>query len=89
MPELARRAGRLDDATADRHRTAFARVGLPVSYAGADYDTLRAAMAVDKKSRGDQLRFVVLEEVGRPVVLAGPDEEHLLGAYETMTGAGR
>lgn len=87
VAELARRAGRLDDATAERHRTAFARVGLPVSYAGADYDTLRAAMAVDKKSRGDQLRFVVLEEVGRPVVLAGPDEEHLRGAYETMTGA--
>ncbi|WP_341230351.1 3-dehydroquinate synthase [Nocardioides salarius] len=87
VAELARRAGRLDDATADRHRSAFARVGLPVSYAGADYDTLRAAMAVDKKSRGDQLRFVVLEEVGRPVVLAGPDEEHLRGAYETMAGA--
>ncbi|ANH39406.1 3-dehydroquinate synthase [Nocardioides dokdonensis FR1436] len=86
VAELARRAGRLDDATASRHRTAFARVGLPVRYDAADFETLLAAMRVDKKARGDQLRFVVLEQVGRPVVLAGPDEAHLRGAYEVMSG---
>ena len=66
--------------TADRHATAFGRVGLPTGYAGAPYDELRAAMAVDKKSRGDQLRFVVLHGVGDPRVLAGPSEEHLRAA---------
>ena len=84
VAELARRAGVLDDVTADRHATAFGRVGLPTGYAGAPYDELRAAMAVDKKSRGDQLRFVVLHGVGDPRVLAGPSEEHLRAAYEAM-----
>jgi 3-dehydroquinate synthase len=84
VAELARHAGVLDDTTADRHASAFGRVGLPTGYAGAGYDELRAAMAVDKKSRGDQLRFVVLHDVGDPRVLAGPSEEHLRAAYDAM-----
>ncbi|MBF4162177.1 3-dehydroquinate synthase [Nocardioides sp. CBS4Y-1] len=84
VAELARAAGVLSDATADRHVSAFGRVGLPTGYSGADFDTLRAAMAVDKKSRGNQLRFVVLHEVGTPRVLAGPDDAWLRAAYDTM-----
>lgn len=84
VAELARLAGVLDDATADRHAAAFGRVGLPTGYAGAGYDELRAAMAVDKKSRGDQLRFVVLHDLADPRVLAGPSEEHLRAAYDAM-----
>jgi 3-dehydroquinate synthase len=41
-------------------------------------------MAVDKKSRGDQLRFVVLHDLADPRVLAGPAEEHLRAAYDAM-----
>ncbi len=84
VAELARLAGVLDEATAARHATAFGRVGLPTGYAGAGYDELRAAMAVDKKSRGDQLRFVVLHDLADPRVLAGPSEEHLRAAYDAM-----
>ena len=84
VAELARLAGVLDGATADRHATAFGRVGLPTGYDGAGYDELRAAMAVDKKSRGDQLRFVVLHGVADPRVLAGPSEEHLRAAYAAL-----
>ena len=29
-------------------------------------------MRVDKKARGDLLRFVVLDAVGRPAILEGP-----------------
>jgi 3-dehydroquinate synthase len=84
--ELARAAGILDDAVADRHRTAMATVGLPTGWHGASYDELRARMAVDKKSRGSQLRFVVLSDLARPRVLTGPSEEHLRAAYRVMTG---
>ena len=86
VAELARAAGVLDDATADRHRTAFERVGLPTRWYGAPYDELRAAMAVDKKARGSRLRFVVLSGVGAPMVLADPPEEMLRTAYAVMTG---
>jgi 3-dehydroquinate synthase len=86
VAELARASGVLADEVADRHRTVFAGVGLPVGWAGASYDDLRARMAVDKKSRGSSLRFVVLEDVGDPRILADPSEEHLRAAYDVMAG---
>ena len=85
VAELARLAGVLDDATADRHRTAFGRVGLPTRWYGASYEELRAAMAVDKKARGSRLRFVVLSGVGEPRVLSDPPEDMLRAAYRVMT----
>jgi 3-dehydroquinate synthase len=87
--ELARAAGILDDAVADRHHIALARVGLPTGWDGASYDDLRARMAVDKKSRGSELRFVVLAGLARPRILAGPREADLRAAYAAMTGAAR
>ncbi len=86
VAELARLAGVLDDATAERHRAAFERVGLPTRWYGASYEELRAAMAVDKKARGSKLRFVVLSGVGAPQVLTDPPEEMLRAAYARMTG---
>jgi 3-dehydroquinate synthase len=86
VAEVARAAGVLDDALADRHHTAFARVGLPTGWAGASYDDLRARMAVDKKARGSTLRLVVLHDLADPHILADPDEAHLRAAYDVMVG---
>lgn len=79
--ELGRLAGRLDDATADRHRAVLESVGLPLTYRGDQWPKLLENMKVDKKSRGDLLRFVVLDGIGRPTVLEGPDPAVLLAAY--------
>lgn len=84
VAELAARTGRIDAALVERHRAAFSRVGLPVGFAGASYEELRAAMAVDKKARGNELRFLVLEGLAVPRVLAGPSEEDLRAAYDVM-----
>lgn len=84
VAELARRAGRLDDATADRHAAVFGSVGLPTGYRGASYDDLHAAMKVDKKSRGNTLRFVVLDGLAQPSILAGPSDDLLRAAYDVM-----
>jgi 3-dehydroquinate synthase len=83
--ELARLAGRLDDETAARHATAFARVGLPTTYGGAGFDDLIGAMRVDKKARGSQLRFLVLDGLARPSILAGPSEELLREAFRAVS----
>ncbi|MFF7876960.1 3-dehydroquinate synthase [Streptomyces californicus] len=79
--ELGRLAGRLDDATADRHRTVLESVGLPLTYRGDQWPRLLESMKIDKKSRGDLLRFIVLDGVGKPTVLEGPDPAVLLAAY--------
>jgi 3-dehydroquinate synthase len=81
--ELGRLAGRLDDRTAARHRGVLELVGLPTTYAG-DWSTLHATMAVDKKSRGSRLRFVVLDALARPRMLEDPDPSLLVAAYEEV-----
>ncbi|HET6563405.1 MAG TPA: 3-dehydroquinate synthase [Marmoricola sp.] len=86
VAELARLAGRLDDATAERHRAVLDAVGLPTTYDGAEWPELLATMRIDKKSRGDLMRFVVLEELARPVVLEGPPEELLEEAFRDVSG---
>ncbi|MFE0379280.1 3-dehydroquinate synthase [Streptomyces inhibens] len=79
--ELGRIAGRLDDATADRHRSVLASVGLPLTYRGDQWPKLLETMKVDKKSRGDRLRFIVLDGLAKPTVLEGPDPAMLLAAH--------
>jgi 3-dehydroquinate synthase len=79
--ELARLAGRLDDATADRHRTILASLGLPVSYEADALPQLLEYMAGDKKTRAGVLRFVVLDGLAKPGRLAGPDPSLLAAAY--------
>ncbi|MGW1255378.1 3-dehydroquinate synthase [Streptomyces sp. NPDC002513] len=79
--ELGRLAGRLDDATADRHRTVLEAVGLPLHYRYDQWPKLLQTMKVDKKSRGDLLRFIVLDGLAKPTVLEGPDPAVLLAAY--------
>jgi 3-dehydroquinate synthase len=81
--ELGRLAGRLDDDTAARHRDVLEQVGLPTSYDG-DWDALHAVMAVDKKSRGTRLRFVVLDALAKPRMLDDPDPSLLVAAYDEV-----
>ncbi|REF38259.1 3-dehydroquinate synthase [Thermasporomyces composti] len=83
VAELARLAGRLDAETADRHRRILAALGLPTSYRG-DWATLLAAMRVDKKARGDRVRFVVLDGLAKPAILDAPDPALMRAAYEAL-----
>lgn len=90
VAEVAHRSGLLSAATLERHRTAFGRVGLPVGYDAAAFADLLATMRVDKKSRGAQLRLIVLEEsdgVLSPRVLAAPDEQVLADSYAALGSA--
>ena len=82
--ELARLAGRLDDAVVDRHRSVLASLGLPTTYRGGRWPELYTAMRRDKKSRGALLRFVVLDALADPGRLEGPDESMLQEAYDRV-----
>jgi len=82
---LARLAGRLDPETTARHRSVLAAVGLPTRWSGAPFDELLGAMRVDKKARGATLRFVVLDGLASPAVLAAPSDALLRTAYEEVS----
>ncbi|MFI2102322.1 3-dehydroquinate synthase [Isoptericola sp. NPDC019693] len=83
--ELARLGGKLDDAVVDRHRAILESLGLPTTYRGDRWDKLLAAMQRDKKTRGNLLRFVVLDDVARPTRLEGPDPTLLAAAYAEIS----
>ena len=85
VAELARRAGLIDAALVERHRSVLSALQLPTSYRADAYAELRALMAVDKKSRGSTLRFVVLHGLARPAILAGPEPELLAAAYAAIS----
>jgi 3-dehydroquinate synthase len=82
--ELARSVGRLSDADADRHRTVLESLGLPVTYRRDRWQGLLDGMRRDKKSRGDLLRFVVLDGVAKPGILDVPDTSLLFAAYQEI-----
>ncbi|WP_017608057.1 3-dehydroquinate synthase [Nocardiopsis xinjiangensis] len=86
VAELARLDGRIGEDLVRRHRTLLSSVGLPVAYDRAAWPDLLAAMSVDKKTRGNTLRFVVLDGLAEPVILSGPSPEQLGGAYRAITG---
>lgn len=82
--ELSRLAGRLSDAAAERHRTILESLGLPTSYRAGAWPQLLATMQRDKKSRGGMLRFILLDDIGKPTVLQAPDESLLFAAYQEV-----
>src|SRR5256885_2866948 len=81
---LGRHSGRLPDEVADRHRTILDGLGLPTRYAADAWPALRAAMRVDKKTRGATLRFVVLDGLARPGILESPPDDLLEAAYREV-----
>jgi 3-dehydroquinate synthase len=85
--ELGRLAGRLDDDTADRHRTILTSLGLPVTYDADALPALLGYMAGDKKTRSGVLRFVVLDGLAKPGRLEGPDPALLAAAYSEIGAA--
>jgi 3-dehydroquinate synthase len=82
---VGRMAGRLDDATAARHRDLLAAVGLPTRYRGGSWPQLREIMTMDKKTRAARLRLVVLDGLARPRILHDPDEELLERAFAEVS----
>jgi len=83
--ELAGLAGKLTEAEVERHRSVLTSLGLPITYAGGRWDALHLAMKRDKKTRGDMLRFVILQGIGNPVRFEGPDPTLLIAAYDAVS----
>ncbi|RZU61471.1 3-dehydroquinate synthase [Zhihengliuella halotolerans] len=82
--ELARSVGRIDDELADRHERILSSLGLPTTYRRDRWAALLDGMRRDKKARGDLLRFVVLDDLGKPGILDVPDTSLLFAAYQEI-----
>lgn len=85
VAELSRLGGRLSDEVVDRHRSVLKSLGLPTEYPAQKWTQLLDAMQRDKKSRAGMLRFVVLDAIGKPTIMAAPTPELLHAAYQEIT----
>ena len=68
----------------DRHLSILSGLGLPVSFSASEWPELYAAMKLDKKSRGNTVRFVVITDIGKTQRLENPIESELIKAYERL-----
>jgi 3-dehydroquinate synthase len=84
---LGRLLGHLDDNTADQHADVLAALGLPITYDAHALPALLDTMRVDKKARGNRLRFVVLDGLARPTVIEDPDPAVLVAAYTEVANS--
>jgi 3-dehydroquinate synthase len=88
VAELSLQEGLIDIELLNRHREVLAQVGLPTSLSNvagsANWESLYSAMALDKKARGNSIRFVVLKTIGECSRLEGVTEEQLKSAYEKV-----
>jgi len=82
---LGRLLGRLDDQTADRHRAILHALGLPTAYRADAFPALLDTMRIDKKARGNRIRFIVLDGLAKPVAVDDPDPAVLAAAYSEVS----
>ena len=84
MAHLQSDLGLISDEVRDLHLSLLAELNLPVTYSSGDWPELRALMSMDKKSRGNSLRFVTISEIGKTDRIADVAQGHLLSAYEKV-----
>lgn len=64
---IAQRLGLLHRNTADRQKALIEKFGLPTACPGTDPDAVLRAIEVDKKVRMKAVRWVLLQEIGKPI----------------------
>jgi 3-dehydroquinate synthase len=81
MATLQRQLGTISEDVYQMHLKILTSLGLPVTYTVDAWPKLVATMSRDKKSRGNSLRFVTLDDVGKTSRLENPDENLLSRIY--------
>lgn len=85
MANLQLDLGLITTEIATDHLRILQDLGLPISYKRESWSKLLAHMAVDKKARGNSLRFVTITEIGNTDRLENPDPQLLFAAYEKVS----
>ena len=83
--ELAHERGLISSEVVALHRTLLSSFGLPTTYAADAWQKLAPMLALDKKSRGNTIRFVALSGIGSTIRLEDLTSTELDAAYERIT----
>ena len=83
--ELASARGLISQAELDMHRTILSAYGLPITYDRQAWQKIAPLLALDKKTRGDTIRFVALNGIGTTIRLEDLTSAELDAAYERIS----
>lgn len=83
--ELANIKGILDAQVVQVHREILANMGLPIAYDAKAWPQILQTIAMDKKARGREVRFVGISAIGTTVRMEKLSESDLTLAYERIT----
>ena len=67
-----------------QHTNLLSKLGLPTTYDSQAFSQLYSIMALDKKSRGNSLRFVALSDIAKTQRIEGLSLDELALAYEKI-----
>lgn len=81
MAHLQLSQGLISQEVHDLHFSILSSLDLPVTYSQGDWLELKALMSMDKKARGNTLRFVTITEPGKCDRLEGVADSALYEAY--------
>jgi 3-dehydroquinate synthase len=84
MAHLQSDLGLITDEVRDLHLLLLSDLNLPVTYSAGEWPELRALMSMDKKSRGNTLRFVTISQIGKTDRIADVAQANLVRAYEKV-----
>jgi 3-dehydroquinate synthase len=79
--ELSYRTKNLTVEERDQIKTVFSSIYDPVSFAESDLIEIKGLLKYDKKNQSDQVRFVLLQAIGKPVIDCLVREEDINAAF--------
>jgi 3-dehydroquinate synthase len=85
VAELAAVRGLIDEATLTMHRDLLKKYDLPITFDRQAWSKLLPLLSLDKKARGNTLRFVVLDGIGSTKRLEDVTSNELDAAYEMIS----
>jgi 3-dehydroquinate synthase len=83
--ELAAMRGLITEAELSLHRSILLSYGLPITFERQAWQKLAPLLALDKKARGNTIRFVALNGIGSTIRLEDLTSAELDAAYERIS----
>ena len=85
IAELASARSLIDAGTLNMHRDLLSRYQLPTSFERSAWQKLAPLLSLDKKARGNTIRFVALDGIGSTLRLDDLTSDELDAAYERIS----
>ncbi len=76
----------LDQMIASRHMKLLEKFSLPVSYSGVSFEEILPFLLKDKKMKGSLLRWVLLNDLEKPLIVENISIEQLSSLYQRIIG---